>query len=103
MESSPASAEVKGSTQAEERETEKKGVERKSQTTMREDEHAEQVTRVQKAQMVRGGRSVTCPRCGCGEPAGAGRHGGLESRLQVEEVALHPHCTAEEKRTRLDG
>lgn len=44
-----------------------------------------------------GGRSVTCPRCCCREPARAGRHGGLKSRLQVEEVALHLHCTAEEK------
>lgn len=47
MESSPASAEVKGSTQAEERETEKKGWRgrggRQSQTTMREDKHAEHI------------------------------------------------------------
>lgn len=100
MESSSASAEVKGSTQAEERETEKKGWRggRQSQTT-REDKHAEHVTQIQKTRMVRGGCSVTCPRCCCGEPARAGRHCGLESRLQVEEVALHLHCAAEEKGT----
>lgn len=101
MESSSASAEVKGSTQAEERETEKKGWRggRQSQTTTREDKHAEHVTQIQKTRMVRGGCSVTCPRCCCGEPARAGRHCGLESRLQVEEVALHLHCAAEEKGT----
>lgn len=47
--------------------------------------------------------AATCPRCGCGEPARAGRDGGLESGLQVEEVALHLHCTAEEKGGEMRG
>lgn len=102
MESSPASAEVKGSMQTEERdrETDREGWTgrggRQSQKTTREGVHAEQVSEVQKTQMaVRSGCTVTCPRCW--KPCWSGLHGGREGRMQVKEVSLHLHCTADRK------
>lgn len=111
MESSPASAEVKGSRQAEERERDReKEKDRKSgeeevgirvKTTTREGEHAEQVTKVQKHRCwleVLRRQLFTCPCCRHWKPCWAWLHGGLESWLQVKQVALHLHCTADRKK-----
>lgn len=107
MESSPASAEVKGSGQAEERETEtKKKTERKKKKEWRgrgghqsqqQEKESMQSPETQmfgwRCRRRRRRRLFTCPRCRHWKPRGTR----LESWLQVKEVALHLHCTADGK------
>lgn len=105
MDSSPASAEVKGSRQAEEGETERrqrqKGGGHQSQTTTGERERAEKVQKVQQHRCCLSalkGQIITCPRCCHCRPCWAGLHGGLESWLQVKKVTVHLHCTKDRRR-----
>lgn len=101
MDSSPASAEVKGSRQAEERETEKRQrqnrVERKSQTTTREGRACRKGPSPETQALV-GGVEDTWPRCCHWKPCWGWLHWGLEPWLQIKKVTLHLHCTADRKR-----
>lgn len=88
MESSPASAEVKGSRQAEEREDRERAERSQKESMQNKVSHVPEKHKTLRRQL------LTCPRCGHWKPRWAWLHGGLESWLQVKEVALHLHCTA---------
>lgn len=109
MESSPASAEVKGSTQAERDREKGKKTEQSGEgevgirVRQKPEKESMQIwfTRVLKQSCWLKATPLTCPRCSHWKPCGAWLHGGLESRLQVKEVTLHLHRPADGKQKKL--
>ena len=105
MDSSPASAEVKGSMQAEEireKETEKRRQRQRRVERKRSDNQRRRACRTgpestENTDMLEE-QLFTCPGCRHWKPCWAWLHGGLESWLQVKKVALHLHRTADGKR-----
>lgn len=106
MESSPASVEVKGSMQAEEREKREtendSGEEEENRVRQQQQEKdSMQSHGVGWRTMRRGTKQrFTCPRCGYWESRGGRLHGGLEGWLQVKKVTLHLDRTADTQKNR---
>lgn len=108
MESSPASAEVKGSRQTEkkrdreQKKTEESGEEDVGIRVRQQHEKKSIQNRSRKhtcwAEGLKERGLFTCPRCCHWKPRWAWFHGGLESWLQVKKVTLHLHCTADRKK-----
>lgn len=108
MESSPASVEVKGSMQAEERETAKKKIQKRVERKRwisKSDNKRRSACRTKVTESRDedvgwrrwGWKQFTCPCCCHWKPCGTWMHCGLESRLQVKKVTLHLHCAGDRK------